>query len=219
MTVKEEERHLNNKKDLPGKRDLVVLSKKLVKNNGTLVFRSLILIFLAGVLSFIFSNSWVYGISVGGVSAQEKGDSKEQKKIFEANSNLLSEIKTEQKKIEQKKAFLEEEAIRVRKAREDVARRLAVIRKTEASMKAVLEAQRVKHKKNLESLSRVYQNMKPKDAARVFVKLNSKLVAEIIQEMTDRKAAKIMNVMPSRQAARVTQILRNKNKPFNTNNN
>jgi len=217
MTVKEEERCLDNKEGLAGERDLILSRKNLAKSNGKFIFKFAVLILLAGVFSFALSNSWVYGISGGGASAQEKGNSKEQKKLFEANSNLLSEIKAEQLKVEQEKVFLEEEAIRVKKAREDVAKRLAAIKKTEASMKAVLERQRIKHKKNLESLSRVYQNMKPKEAARVFVKLNSKLVAEIIQEMTDRKAAKIMNVMPSRQAASVTKILRNKNKPFKQN--
>ena len=58
-----------------------------------------------------------------------------------------------------------------------------------------------------QSLSKVYENMKPKDAARVFDLLNISVVMKIIVHMKEKKLSEIMGFVSTERARDITQEL------------
>ncbi len=155
--------------------------------------------------------SFVYG---GDGEDSEQKSEKSQSELLRANTSLLKEIEEEKKDFEAKKSLIEEESARVRDLKAELERKLAAIKEKEAKIDNMLEAQKIKDLESLKALVRLYEKMKPKDAARVFGELKSLLVADIIELMSERKAGKIMNVMEAKQAADVTKIMRYRNKPY-----
>ncbi len=72
----------------------------------------------------------------------------------------------------------------------------------------------------LKSLVRIYENMKPKDAARIFDELEMPILLLVVDKMAEKKAAPILSGMDPRKAKEVTVKLaaerRINNKKFNT---
>lgn len=63
-----------------------------------------------------------------------------------------------------------------------------------------------------QSLSKVYENMKPKDAARVFDLLNLSVVMKILSHMKEKKISEIMGFLSTERARDITQELAFKSK-------
>lgn len=63
-----------------------------------------------------------------------------------------------------------------------------------------------------QSLSKVYENMKPKDAARVFDLLNISVVMKVIVHMKEKKLSEIMGFVSTERARDITQELAFKSK-------
>ena len=62
--------------------------------------------------------------------------------------------------------------------------------------------------KKMESLVKIYENMKPKDAARIFEDLEMDTLLEVAQRMKERKLAPVMAKMNPEKAREVTVQLR-----------
>ena len=60
----------------------------------------------------------------------------------------------------------------------------------------------------MESLVKIYENMKPKDAARIFEDLEMDTLLEVAQRMKERKLAPVMAKMNPEKAREVTVQLR-----------
>lgn len=83
-----------------------------------------------------------------------------------------------------------------------------------AELKALqveLEASVVRHdevqEEQLKSLVKIYENMKPKDAAPIFDTLESSILLDVIERMKEAKVAPILALMNADRAREVTQDL------------
>lgn len=76
------------------------------------------------------------------------------------------------------------------------------------SLKEVLESLLVEHdeqeERQLQSLVKIYESMKPKDAARIFEELDMVVLLEVIERMKERKTAPILAQMNPRRAKTIT---------------
>ena len=75
-------------------------------------------------------------------------------------------------------------------------------------LQASIEALLVKHddqtEQQMQSLVKIYSNMKPKDAARIFEGLDMQVLLEVIGRMKERKTAPILAQMNPKRAEQVT---------------
>ncbi len=62
-------------------------------------------------------------------------------------------------------------------------------------------------KKRISKLARIYDNMKPEEAAKALDNVNIDTVVLILQKMDESNAGKVLAKMESRQAAQITQML------------
>jgi flagellar motility protein MotE (MotC chaperone) len=82
--------------------------------------------------------------------------------------------------------------------------RLAELKKLEASIKQVVQQYDKQEEQNLQGLVKVYENMKPKDAARIFEKLEPNILLGVVERMKEAKLALVLADMTPQVAQDLT---------------
>jgi len=82
--------------------------------------------------------------------------------------------------------------------------RIAELKKLEARINALVRQRDEEEEKNLRSLVKVYENMKPKDAARIFEKLELETLLGVVERMKEAKLAPVLAEMDSGRAQQLT---------------
>lgn len=128
-------------------------------------------------------------------------------------TELLSEIEILKRLAERRKQLdkLEEDLLmreNLLKATEDkVGKRLEELQQIEAKAAAQPKDTGAEQKKQLADLVKMYEAMKPKDAARVFDGLETKLLVDLGRQMNPKKLADIVAKMSPEVAQRLTAEL------------
>jgi flagellar motility protein MotE (MotC chaperone) len=123
---------------------------------------------------------------------------KSEQKLLERNEIL----KTVEHKIEEKYKELDQKRLDLEKIKNNL---------SEINKKIVEEDE-----KKLQRLVKIYQTMKPKDAARIFDKLDMVVLLEVISRMKEGNTAPIMANMSAERAQNVTMFLAQKRKTVKT---
>jgi len=78
---------------------------------------------------------------------------------------------------------------------------------TKEELDRQVKARRAEEKKRITKLARLYDNMKPEDAAAILNDLDDDIVIDIFSRMDEGKVAKILNAFDESRSARLTQIM------------
>ena len=89
-------------------------------------------------------------------------------------------------------------------AEKRVDERIAELKKLEAKINALVRQRDEEEEKNLRSLVKVYENMKPKDAARIFEKLELDTLLGVVERMKEAKLAPVLAEMDASRAQQLT---------------
>jgi flagellar motility protein MotE (MotC chaperone) len=84
---------------------------------------------------------------------------------------------------------------------------MAEIKKVQQNVDAALKTYDQKEDAQMKSLVKVYETMKPADAARIMNTLDMKVLIEVTQRMSERKIAPIMAAMDPSTAKKLTMEL------------
>jgi flagellar motility protein MotE (MotC chaperone) len=95
-------------------------------------------------------------------------------------------------------------------AEKRVQERIAELKDLEARIKGMIEKQEGALERDMRSLVKVYENMKPKDAARIFDQLDLPILLDVTQRMKENKLAPVLAVMDAGRAQKVTVELANR---------
>lgn len=74
-------------------------------------------------------------------------------------------------------------------------------------IKGLLKAQSQEEEARIASLVKIYEGMKPKDAARIFNTLDTDILLRVVSRMGERKSAAILSVMDAERAKILTTLL------------
>jgi flagellar motility protein MotE (MotC chaperone) len=92
--------------------------------------------------------------------------------------------------------------------------RIAELKRIEASVSAVVKRQEEAQERDIRSLVKVYENMKPKDAARIFEDLDLPILLEVVERMKEVKLAPVLALMDPARAQKITvQLAERRNMP------
>jgi flagellar motility protein MotE (MotC chaperone) len=92
--------------------------------------------------------------------------------------------------------------------------RIAELKRIEASVSAIVKRQEDAQERDVRSLVKVYENMKPKDAARIFEDLNLPILLEVVERMREAKLAAVLALMDPARAQKITvQLAERRNMP------
>jgi flagellar motility protein MotE (MotC chaperone) len=89
-------------------------------------------------------------------------------------------------------------------AEKKVDQRIAELKKIEERIQTVVSKQETAEEDNLKSLVKVYENMKPKDAARIFENLDGTVLLGVVERMKEAKLALVLALMNPDRAQKLT---------------
>jgi flagellar motility protein MotE (MotC chaperone) len=148
---------------------------------------------------------------------EEKKESKEEK--VEAGPVLFTRAEVDQLQALQnrreeldareKEMGVQEDLLKVTEKR--IEEKIAELKKIESTIQSLLKKHDAQEEKKLQSLVKMYEAMKPKDAARIFESLEMNILIQVVERMKERRVAPVMAAMQSEAAKRLTTELATRN--------
>lgn len=93
--------------------------------------------------------------------------------------------------------------------------KMAELKALQSTVEDLLQKRSEAEESRLQSLVKVYQNMKPKDAAQVFEELDMDVLLEVVSRMNERKLAPILALVSPTKAKEMTyELAQQKTLPF-----
>lgn len=135
----------------------------------------------------------------------------------EANAFTKSEISILQDLAERREALdlkskeIDKRTIQLKVAEEEIDKKISQLKEYETRLKKLMGEYNAKEKVQLQSLVKMYSNMKPKDAARIFDTLDVDILAAILREMKPANSSAILSQMRAEKAKVVTTELMGNN--------
>lgn len=117
---------------------------------------------------------------------------------------LLANLAQRRDQLEQRSRELDLRESLMAAAEKRIDERIAELKKLEASIKQIVQQYDQQEEKNLQSLVKVYENMKPKDAARIFEKLDPDVLLNVVERMKEAKVAAVLSDMSPATAQDLT---------------
>jgi flagellar motility protein MotE (MotC chaperone) len=112
-----------------------------------------------------------------------------------AEIDLLANLAQRRDQIEQRAREVDLRESLLAAAEKRLDERIAEIKKLEGSIKQIVQQYDKQEEQNLQGLVKVYENMKPKDAARIFEKLDSNVLLGVVERMKEAKLATVLAEM------------------------
>ena len=92
-------------------------------------------------------------------------------------------------------------------AEQELERKYKELSKLKVELEGLLQQQSEEEQKRVKSLVKIYEGMKPKDAARIFDTLDIDVLVAVITKMSTRKVAPIMAAMNAERARTITIMM------------
>lgn len=121
----------------------------------------------------------------------------EEIELLQALSERRDALNARQAELEQKEAL-------IMAAQKNVERKIDELNQLKAEIEKLLAKQQVVQEERLQSLVKVYENMKSADAARIFNSMDLEILLVVIGRMNERKMAPILAEMDPERARVIT---------------
>ena len=120
--------------------------------------------------------------------------------LFEDLSKRREELDGMEKKLMAREALL-------KAAEQELERKYQELTKLRNEIEALLERQSDEEEGRINSLVKIYEGMKPKDAARIFDTLDIDVLMSVVAKMSERKVSPIMAAMNPERVRTITIML------------
>jgi flagellar motility protein MotE (MotC chaperone) len=126
-----------------------------------------------------------------------QGFSAAEVEILQSLSQRRAELDRREQQIGQREALLKAAGV-------EVDRKIAELNKIRGELEDLLNKQKTAEDERINSLVKIYENMKPKDAANIFNTLEMDVLLPVIGKISERKASPILAAMNPEKAREVT---------------
>ena len=117
---------------------------------------------------------------------------------------LLQQLSKRREEIDAQARDIEQRSTLLAAAEERIEQKMEELRALQAAIQEMLIEHDEQEEAQLRSLVKIYENMKPKDAARIFEQLDMIVLLEVVDRMKERKVAPILAKMNPSKAKAVT---------------
>jgi flagellar motility protein MotE (MotC chaperone) len=132
--------------------------------------------------------------------AADMGMSQTELDVLQKLQERRGQIDNREKDIERREALL--------KAAEDqIDRKVAELKSLQHTIEGLLRQYNDQEDNKMRSLVKIYENMKPKEAAKIFEQLDMEILLEVVERMKEQKVAPILAEMDPAKARTVTAEL------------
>ena len=140
----------------------------------------------------------------GGKKTASRAKAKKQTKFTPAEVEVLQRLSGRREVLEQRsrQMAMREKILQATEKRIDT--KIVELKKLEMQIKGLLLEHDKEAEGQIKSLVKVYENMKPKDAARIFEELDMEILLNVTERMKEVKMAKVMAAMNPKKAKALT---------------
>lgn len=124
---------------------------------------------------------------------------------------LLSVLLERERVVEEREQALVQRQVALDRVQEEVENSLALLEDAERRLEETMAAAGTALEGDLDQLTRVYENMKPKDAAALFAQMTPSFAAGFLARMKPESAAAILSGLEPEKAYSVSVILSGRN--------
>jgi len=117
---------------------------------------------------------------------------------------LLQQLASRREELDARSQELERRADLLQAAENRLDRKLEEMKTLEATLQQFIRKSDEQQEAKLRSLVKIYENMKPKDAARIFEQLDGDTLLPVAERMNERKLAPVMAEMNPSKAKEIT---------------
>ncbi len=117
---------------------------------------------------------------------------------------LLQMLSIRRSEIDRREAELEQRGTLLEAAEQRIDEKIAELESLKKTVEELLIRRDEQEESQLNSLVKIYESMKPKDAARIFEELDMAVLLDVIERMKERKTAPILARMNPRRAKAIT---------------
>lgn len=118
--------------------------------------------------------------------------------------DLLQRLGERRTEIDRRAAALEQRGALLEAAETRIDEKIIELESLKVTLESLLIQHDEQEERQLLSLVKIYESMKPKDAARIFEELDMVVLLEVIERMKERKTAPILAQMNPRRAKTIT---------------
>ncbi|MBS0236560.1 MAG: hypothetical protein JSS50_04405 [Proteobacteria bacterium] len=147
-------------------------------------------------------------VETSDAAAQKDEAQKDKAPVFsESEVQLLMSLRKRREEIEQKDKALSVDLNIMRVIDQSVESKLQNLQKLQDELKSVMQNYEDKQNANINGLVKIYENMKPKDAAKIFDSLQMSVLIEVARQMKEAKLGPILAAMEPEKAKDLTVAL------------
>lgn len=125
----------------------------------------------------------------------------------ETNVELYRDLAERRRDLERKEKELAVKEALLNAAEKELNQKVRELSAIRDEMKILIDRQSQESDERISTLVRVYETMKPQDAARIFNTLDLDVLVQVMSRMSDRKLSPIMAAMEPERARTVTLML------------
>ncbi len=100
----------------------------------------------------------------------------------------------------------------VKKSKQDLDDKMAQLENIKQEVQSLLDEFETKEQQSIGSLVKIYENMKPKEAAKIFEELDMNILLQVINKMPERKSAPILANVSAMRATQISSEFARQNK-------
>jgi flagellar motility protein MotE (MotC chaperone) len=124
-----------------------------------------------------------------------------------AEIDLLQQLSDRRAEIDKRAAALREQEVLLQATEQRIDEKIAKMQAIEQSIGEDVKKQDDREQERIKSLVRIYEQMKPKDAAPIFEQLDMPILVNVLEQMKERNASSILAAMDPAKAKAVTMVM------------
>ncbi len=138
-------------------------------------------------------------------SESEIDDEKIRKEVYDDLQQRRQLIEQKEKDLAQREALL-------KAGTEEINKKVEELNSIKTEIQSLLKKQNTEEEENTARLVKIYEGMKPKDAARIFNQLDMDVLLSVVTKMSERKVSPVIALMDPEKARSLTLFLSEQNK-------
>ena len=121
-----------------------------------------------------------------------------------AELDVLQKLTERRKQLEAREKDLDRRQDLLKAAEDQIDRKVAELKTLQTTIQNLLQQYNEQEDTKIKSLVKIYENMKPKEAARIFEQLDMPILLDVVERMKEQKVAPILAEMDPSKAKTVT---------------
>lgn len=123
------------------------------------------------------------------------------------SEEVLQELIARRKELDARERQLEQKEALLMATETQVNQKLEELKTLRTDLKELLDQQETEEEERIKSLVKIYEGMKPREAANIFNTLDMKIMLQVVSRMSERKSAPILASMEPDTARELTVLL------------